>query len=265
MVNTGYGLLPDYGPLAEDLDGPTIRHLQSRSRDWGMAIAAGFVERDGHHLYDSLGLCLPDGRVHVYRKRNLVFWERFRFRPGPEAIIADTPFGRIGFAICADMIFRRTWDNYRDRIDLAVISAAWPDFACRESGRRHWLFGHVGPLSGAIPGKVATDLGVPVIFANQVGHTRTTIPFVGTWITEKITDRFAGKSCVCDGRHSAPVVAGAEESVLLSEITIHRARGPRSWRSTSPSGFVVPSSASARSGSAFPRSGSTAAPVLDAR
>ena len=49
----------------------------------------------------------------------------------------------------------KVWGDYRGRIDLAVVSAAWPDFADRDSGRRHWLFGHVGPLSGAIPAKVA--------------------------------------------------------------------------------------------------------------
>ena len=40
-------------------------------------------------------------------------------------------FGRIGLAVCADMIYRRVWEDYRGRIDLAVVSAAWPDFACR--------------------------------------------------------------------------------------------------------------------------------------
>jgi N-carbamoylputrescine amidase len=135
MFNTGYGLIPDYGPTAEGLDGPTLRHLAERSRSWGMAIAFGFVERDGHHLYDSLGFCQPDGRLDVYRKRHLVFWERFRFRPGREPVIVASPWGRIGFAICADMIYRRTWADYRGRIDLAIVAAAWPDFADRITGR----------------------------------------------------------------------------------------------------------------------------------
>lgn len=264
MVNTGYGLIPDYGPIAETVDGPTLSHLRARCRDWGMAIAAGFVERDGHHLYDSLALCLPDGRVLVYRKRNLVFWERFRFRPGGPAVIADTPLGRIGLAICADMIYRRVWDGYRDRIDLAIISAAWPDFACRESGRKHWLFGHIGPMAGAIPGTVAKDLGVPVVFANQVGPTRTTIPYLGTWITEKLADRFAGRSCIADGHHGPAVVAGTAEHVLLSEITVHSSRGPRSCRSTSPSDSAASSSALAPPGSASRPDGSTGEIVSDA-
>ena len=73
MFNTGYGLLPDYGPSAEGRDGPTLRHLVARAREWGMAIAAGFVERDAHHLYDSVAFATPDGQLHIYRKWNLVF------------------------------------------------------------------------------------------------------------------------------------------------------------------------------------------------
>ena len=84
------------------------------------------MERDGPHLYDSLGFVTPEGDVHVYRKRNLVFWERFRFLPGRSPLVVPTRWGRIGFAICADMIYRRVWQDYRDRIDLAVITAAWP-------------------------------------------------------------------------------------------------------------------------------------------
>lgn len=243
MFNTGYGLVPDYAPTAEGRDGPTLRHLAERSRRWGLTIAAGFVERDGRHLYDSLALIEPDATIRVYRKRNLVFWERFRFRPGREPVVAPTRFGRVGLAICADMIYRRVWADYRGRIDLAVIASAWPQFACRASGRKHWLFGHVGPLSGAIPHAVAADLGVPVVFANQCGATQTTIPILRTIIA----DRFAGLSSVTDGRHGPPTIAGVEEQVVLSELTIHPAGGPLPCRSTSASARAASSSAPARS------------------
>ncbi len=243
MFNTGYGLLPDYGPTAEGHDGPTLRHLSMRAREWGMAIAGGYVEREGHHLYDSIAFATPDGRIESYRKRNLVFWERFRFRPGRRPLVVATPWGRIGFAVCADMIYRRVWADYRGRIDLAIVAAAWPDFADRETGRKHWLFGHVGPLSGAIPGKVAVDLGIPVVFANQCGHTQTVIPILGT----RITDRFAGLSSICDGRHGPPALAGVDEQILLSTLTIHPSRGFGTWRSTSPSAPAASFSESARS------------------
>jgi predicted amidohydrolase len=243
MFNTGYGLVADYAPTAEGRDGPTVRHLVGRARQWGLTIAAGFVEREGRHLYDALALVEPDGTIQVYRKRNLVFWERFRFLPGRQPVVARTRFGRVGLAICADMIYSRVWSDYRGRIDLALIASAWPQFACRQSGRKHWLFGHVGPLSGAIPHQVALDLGIPVVFANQCGTTRTTIPILRTIID----DRFAGLSSVTDGRHGPPSVAGVEEQVLLSELTLHPTQGPSQCRSTSASARAASSSAPARS------------------
>jgi N-carbamoylputrescine amidase len=242
LFNTGYGFFRDYGPYGEAVDGPTVSHLRARCRQWRMDVAAGFVERHGRHLYDALAFITAEGDVHVYRKRYLVFWERFRFRPGRAPAVVATRWGRVGLAICADMIYRKVWTDYRDRIDVALVAAAWPDFACRHTGRKHWLFGHVGPLSAAIPGHVAEDLGIPVIFANQCGETRTVIPVI--W--QEIADRFAGRSSICDGRHGLPVVAGADEGVLLSSITLHPQRGPKSWRSMSPSVPAASSSASER-------------------
>ncbi|WP_165234200.1 carbon-nitrogen hydrolase family protein [Aquisphaera insulae] len=243
LFNTGYSLCPDFGPHSESVDGPTLSYLRQRSRAWKMVIAAGFVERDGRHLFDSLAVCTPEGDLQVYRKRNLVFWERFRFRPGKAPLVVKTRLGRIGFAVCADMIYRRVWEDYRGRIDAAVVSAAWPDFACRQTGHRHWLLGHVGPLSHAIPAKVAADLGVPVVFANQCGETRTTIPV----LRATILDRFAGQSSICDGRHGVPVHADREQAVLVAPITLHPQRGPKSWNSTSHSAAAASSSASAHS------------------
>lgn len=240
MFNTGYGLLPDYAPCSETRDGPTIRHLLARSREWGMAIAAGFVEREGQHLYDALVFCTPAGDAHIYRKRNLVFWERFRFRPGREPLIVNLPWGRVGFAICADMIYRHVWEGYRDRIDAAVVASAWPDFACRHTGRKHWLLGHIGPLSAEIPRKVAVDLGIPVVFANQCGPTHTTIPYLGIRLADRIADRFAGRSSVCDGRHGPATLAGTEEQVVFAPITLHPRRGPITCRSMFPSAAAAP-------------------------
>jgi predicted amidohydrolase len=260
LFNTGYSLMPDYGPLAEGPDGPTLAHLRQRSRQWGMSIAAGFVERSGWHLYDALAFCTPDGACHIYRKRNLVFWERFRFRPGRAPLVVKTRWGRIGFAICADMIYRRVWQSYRDQIDMAVVSAAWPDFADRETGRRHWLFGRVGPLSREIPRKVAQDLGIPVIFANQCGATRTTIPVLKT----QIADRFAGLSSICDGRHGPPVVAGFAEQVVVSSVTVHSPRGLKTCRSTFLWAPEACSSDSAHSSLASRAPGSTGEPVAGA-
>jgi len=243
LFNTGYSLCPDFGPHSETPEGPTLSYLRNRARRWKMHIAAGYVEREGRHLYDSLAFCTPDGGLHVYRKRNLVFWERFRFYPGHRPLVVETPWGRIGFAVCADMIYRKVWKEYRDRIDLAVVSAAWPEFSDRVTGRAHWLLGRVGPMCSDIPARVADDLGIPVVFANQCGETNTRIPLLHT----TIRDRFAGLSSICDGRHGVSRKAGVDPDLLIAPVTVHPKRGMKSWHFTSPSALAAASSGSALS------------------
>ncbi len=261
MCLSGYGFLDDFGPLAEPRDGPTLRLMADRARAWGMTIALGFVESDGPDLYDAMALIQPDGCIDCYRKRNLVFWEPFRFRKGTEPLVVKTPFGRVGLSICADMIYRRVWDDYRDRIDLALIASAWPRFTCRLSGVRHWLFGHVGPLAGTIPEKVAADLGIPVVFANQCGETRTIVPYLGNLLRDSIRDDFAGSSRIADGRHSGRHQAGSGEEVLLGEITLHSKRGPKSWHFMSRSASEASSSGSEEAGSPSREAGPIAEPA----
>ena len=235
MFNTGYCTSPDFFALAEGRDGPTIRLMRERSMRWGMAIAGGFVEADKGHVHDSMFYCDPDGRVEVYRKWNLVFWESSRFRRGSGPLIVETRWGSIGFAICADMIYRRVWDAYRGEIDLAIVAAAWPNFGNRATGRGHWLLGQVGPLAARIPALVADDLNIPVAFANQCGPTRTKIPVMMT----RLDDAFAGRSALADGRGGVRLVAGTDEETILGDLTTRIRRGARPCLITYPSASVA--------------------------
>ena len=54
------------------------------------------------------------------------FGNAFDFVPAAAPMVVSTPWGRIGFAICADMIYRHVWSDYRDRIDLAVVPRPGP-------------------------------------------------------------------------------------------------------------------------------------------
>jgi N-carbamoylputrescine amidase len=73
----------------------------------------------------------------------------------------------------------------------------------------------------------------------------TTIPLFGTWVAEKLPDRFAGCSSVCDGLHGPPVRAGHSEEIVLSAVTLHAKRGPKACLTMSPSDREALSSASA--------------------
>lgn len=243
LFNTGYGRLREYIPHAERADGPTWAFLRERARRYGVWIAAGFAERHDGHVFNAAGFCCPDGSLHVYRKRNLVLWESTQFRRGSAPLVVSTPFGRVGFAICADMLYRRTWRDYRDRIDLAIVVSAWPEFADARTGRPHWLLGRLGHLCGQIPERASADLGVPVVFANQCGPTTTTIPV----FHQRFPDQFAGRSSICDARHGLHFQAGTDPEILVSSVTIHAPRGLKTWATMSASDSTASSSSSARS------------------
>ncbi len=91
-------------------------------------------------LYDSRGRC-----VAIYRKIHLFdvhvsdtgenYSESRTFVPGDEVVVADTPFGRCGLAVCYDLRFPELFRAMLDRgVDLVVLPSAFT----AATGRVHW-------------------------------------------------------------------------------------------------------------------------------
>ena len=179
LVSTGYCEHVDLHLLAEGLDGATVQTFTTLSRRYGVYLAAGFVEYHEGDVYNSLAFTTPRGEVSIYRKRHLIFWEHYYFRCGREPLIVETELGRIGFAICADMMYQQVWAGYRDKIDIAVVSAAWPKATKQTKGRVGWTLSPSDELSGSIPTRIAQELRVPVVFSNQSGPCEVRIPMLG--------------------------------------------------------------------------------------
>lgn len=88
--------------LAEPADGHLVRSLQRIAAELGIAVGAGFLERDGDALFNSYALCFPDGTVRIHRK--LHAFEHEAISSGDAYTVFDTPWGvRMAILIC--------WDN----------------------------------------------------------------------------------------------------------------------------------------------------------
>jgi predicted amidohydrolase len=89
--------------LAEPVpEGPTTEELLALSKEHGMTIGAGLVERgaDGS-LYNAYVVAMPDGRFARHRK--LHAFEGAHMRSGDSYTVFDTPHGwRVGVLICYD-------------------------------------------------------------------------------------------------------------------------------------------------------------------
>jgi predicted amidohydrolase len=91
------------GALAEPVpDGPSTRELLRLSRDLGLTLGAGLIERgDDDRLYNAYVVAMPDGTWAVHRKLH-VFVSEF-LSPGDRYTVFDTPHGcRVGVLICYD-------------------------------------------------------------------------------------------------------------------------------------------------------------------
>src|SRR3954470_1569818 len=83
-------------------DGPSTKELLRLSRQHGMTIGAGLIEKaaDGK-LYNAYVVAMPDGRWVVHHKLH-VFVSRF-LSEGNQYTVFDTPHGcRVGVLICYD-------------------------------------------------------------------------------------------------------------------------------------------------------------------
>ena len=92
-----------FEPLTEPVpDGPSSRELLNLSRNHGMTIGAGLIERgDDGRFYNAYVVAMPDGQWAVHRK--LHTFESEFISDGDRYTVFDTPHGcRVGVLICYD-------------------------------------------------------------------------------------------------------------------------------------------------------------------
>lgn len=193
--------LPGYLPGLRDPD------AGARAEAWALQAA----RRSGAHIAMGIGgddasellLVAPEGVVGRYRKRFPTFLEAPHWRAGKAPGVLRCALGRVGLALCADVVQPGLWEAFAGRVDLVLVSAAWTDYGGRKQrlpGLRRRLLGPwmdgAGPHRDATLSAAAAALGVPVVFANATGAYRD-------------GERFSGGSRVygADGRALASVEA----------------------------------------------------------
>jgi predicted amidohydrolase len=84
-------------------EGESIRNVAALAEKYGMAIGAGFIERDRDgRLFNTYFVCQPNGAADWHRK--LHAFENKHIDSGDRYTVFDTPWGvRVGILIC--------WDN----------------------------------------------------------------------------------------------------------------------------------------------------------
>jgi 5-aminopentanamidase len=130
LALTGYGSGDAIRINAEPPDGPQIKGLETIAAAHGIALVAGFAERDGGAIYNSAAYVDGKGGRAIYRKSHLFGdYERALFKPAPPATCLFQHDGvKIGLLICYDVEFP---ENVRRLAlagaDLVVVPTALPE------------------------------------------------------------------------------------------------------------------------------------------
>ena len=145
----GRDLGEQLGVCEEDGSGPIQDFLAARAGAHGAWLVGGtFPLRSPipGRAYAACALYDPRGRrAALYRKIHLFdvrlgdtgedYSESRVFTHGDEIVVADTPFGRCGLAVCYDLRFPETFRAMLDRgVDLIALPSAFTE----ATGRAHW-------------------------------------------------------------------------------------------------------------------------------
>jgi 5-aminopentanamidase len=212
LVTSGYAFesAEEARALAQPVDGPALADWAEEAARGEAVVLGGFAElgEDGA-VYNSAAVFGPTGLLAVYRKAHLWDREKLCFEPGGEpAPVLETPFGRIGVAVCYDLYFPElTRGLALAGADLIALPANLPLFP-RPEGER--------PVEIALAQATAHVSKLWVAVCDRAGPERGV--------------EWTGASCIVDpdGWLAAGPLEGYGEGILYADCDLSLAR-EKAW------------------------------------
>ena len=126
MFSTGFTM--SAAPLAETMQGPTLKWMQDQAQQLAADLAGSAIIRQDGHLYNRLLWVKPDGQFFTYDKKHLfrMSGEHKVYTAGRDRLTVSLKGWRVRPFICYDLRFPVWCRNRHLSYDLAVYVANWP-------------------------------------------------------------------------------------------------------------------------------------------
>ena len=136
--------------IAEPLGaGPLQKYLSDQSKKYGVWIVGGTIPIKSKEatkvkaaclLYNDKGEAIAHyNKIHLFdvtiESSNESYNESATISPGEEVVVIDTPFGRLGLAVCYDLRFP---ELFRAMANVGMEICAIPSAFTRQTGKAHW-------------------------------------------------------------------------------------------------------------------------------
>ena len=195
LFDTGYDL-PWIRSNAGTNTKETKDLLKELSKELKVMIVAGIANLREGQIYNSLYTFAPPGQTVGRYDKNFLFRaspqeEHKYFKEVDEIEIIDTPFGKLGFAICNDLRYPSLFEQQAlEGVKVIFISAAWG-----KGRHNHWV---------TLLKARAIENQIYIVAANQTGE-------VGGI-------KLAGHSAIVDYNGDVIVEKKSGEGIIVSEI-----------------------------------------------
>jgi len=140
-ANRPFASREKYFAVGEAIDGPLLERVRTLAGELKVWLAAGFAERRGERMYNSVALFSPAGALALrYSKSHTANDEPYNTK-GTEFPVAETPLGRWGMLICMDrqlpetsrilavkgaqLILLPAWGGYNETNDIMMRTRAY--------------------------------------------------------------------------------------------------------------------------------------------
>ena len=127
FFTTSMGFHPSMLDAARPIDGEPFRLLRRLARDKGAIIGGSFIAEHEEKTLNSFVLAFPDGSTHIHDKDLPTMWENCYYEPGSDDGVLETSSGKIGVAMCWELVRTQTVRRLRGRIELVVGGSCWWD------------------------------------------------------------------------------------------------------------------------------------------
>lgn len=115
---------------ASSLDEGWFARMRSMAVDLGIGVGGSMIEEDQGNYYNSFVLYDKSGdllgsyrKIHLFQKLN----EHIHFKGGNKVVVVDSPWGKIGLAICYDLRFPEIFRTCAvEGAELILLVAEWP-------------------------------------------------------------------------------------------------------------------------------------------
>ncbi|MBQ2658659.1 MAG: carbon-nitrogen hydrolase family protein, partial [Erysipelotrichaceae bacterium] len=207
MALCSYMASQDAWKYADDKGHDTAKWAVEMARIFDTYIGVGYLDREGYDYYNRYLIASKDGVLGIVSKSE---GESAVFRQGDFPNIIETPFGKVGVAICYDSRRKHFYDNVKDE-ELSLIlfphgapaDPKKPETERQENDRRCMLY--------------VDAFDVPVVYVNSKGSLEYMPGMMGAMM-KRHGFRINGMSKIY-GHDCLPIVTDIPE-VIGVEVTL---------------------------------------------